>query len=933
MTPVCRRFRMWGLLGIVLLAWGIRLWRLDVQDIWWDEARNIDVALRPVGAILTAPELDIHPPGYFLLLHVWLIVAGVSPFTTRFFSLWWGVLLVPLMVLLARRLAIPNAGWAAALYVALAPFLVGEAQETRMYTLAFVLLAGAAWWFWAVWRGRPRAWLGLGAFMAFAVLVHYSTVFVLSAWYVWAVAGIGWLGVKEGRWDGSARRLARDLFRAGVWSLVLFAPQAPRAYRQIAPYGNPNLQVPTLSEYVYQLAQAFTVGLPAAPPWAWAVMVLVGGVLLAGLVWGINVPKYRPALLFLGASVGVPVAAYYGVLIDRATFAPRYISFVVPFFALLVGMGWAALWRWRPVGGIVSLALVAGLTAGIYADQLNPAYFREDTSALATWLMETTGPEDVVFIDVPYPLGFYYPRFSKDPAVVPPDEPSDIAPAYYLFVDVQTIGERLTMLAAGKRRVFWIQWFKSDTDPRGVVTYLLKKYGQWEARHAFRGYQVDVFQVPPDARYEVASEWQAVNVTFAGKVRAVEAALGQAPTPASLADRVVTPRPVWVALRWQRAGEPVAAYKASVRLWNPVGQLIAQDDRRLLNDRHLAPPFWSFQERPMNVYLLELPPGTPPGTYTVTVRVYTPADGQPLSVVGEAPAMAGVDAVIGQVRVARSPAFPEVSPVLLPGAPVALINAELGASQVAPGMVLPVSLLWQAQGASLPELHVRLRLVDAPGRAYSVWTAPPVPWYPTSRWTVGEVVRSLLGWRIAPETPPGRYRAELTLVAPDGTSWGPVVIGQVEILGRARRFEPPPVMYPLQPPPRLDDFAVLVGYDMAGDLQPRARLVITLTWRALGSADVSYTGFVQLLDANNRVLAQEDHVPQRGEAPTTSWLAGEFVQDRYELLLPETLPPGPYRLIAGLYDLRTMRRVPVVNAQGAPVADHVVLRMFSGEAP
>jgi len=90
-----------------------------------------------------------------------------------------------------------------------------------------------------------------------------------------------------------------------------------------------------------------------------------------------------------------------------------------------------------------------------------------------------------------------------------------------------------------------------------------------------------------------------------------------------------------------------------------------------------------------------------------------------------------------------------------------------------------------------------------------------------------------------------------------------------------------------------------------------------------------YTGFVQLLDPNNRVLAQEDHIPQRGAAPTTSWLPGEYVVDQYTLTLPESLPPGPYRLIAGLYDVRTMQRVPVIDAQGQPIGDHVLLQTFT----
>ena len=48
------------LLLIVLVAWGLRLVVLDRQDIWWDEARNIDVALRPftqvaIGCCMNGP--------------------------------------------------------------------------------------------------------------------------------------------------------------------------------------------------------------------------------------------------------------------------------------------------------------------------------------------------------------------------------------------------------------------------------------------------------------------------------------------------------------------------------------------------------------------------------------------------------------------------------------------------------------------------------------------------------------------------------------------------------------------------------------------------------------------------------------------------------------------------------------------------------------
>ncbi|NPA90856.1 MAG: hypothetical protein GXO55_05340, partial [Chloroflexi bacterium] len=450
----------WWILLFVLVAFALRVWRLDVQDIWWDEARNIDVALRPLTAIPLAPELDIHPPGYFILLHLWMRVAGHTAFATRFLSTWFGVLLIPLVYALARRLTMPRAGSFAAIYLALAPFLIGEAQETRMYTLAFVLLTLTAIALRATLQGRRRAWIALGILTAASVLVHYSTVFVLAALYLYAYLHL----LSRPTHHGSHNtHHALHLTLAGLLSLLLFLPQAPRAYQQIAPYGNPNLVVPSLREYLTQLWHAYTLGIPAEGPWvpyalaAWALITLAG---LGGYAWErgrrpARGERLTPLVCLIVATV-VPVLIYYAVLVQRATFAPRYISFVLPFLALLFGAAWAGWWQWhRLLGGSVTLAAIAILALGIRADQFNPQYFREDTSGLARWLVQHAGPDDVILIDVPYPLGFYYPRYSKDPDR-PPQGPDHLAPAYYLFVDIHHVDERLNRLAAGKKRVFWV---------------------------------------------------------------------------------------------------------------------------------------------------------------------------------------------------------------------------------------------------------------------------------------------------------------------------------------------------------------------------------------------------------------------------------------------------------------------------------------------
>ena len=144
-----------ALLGIVLLAWALRLVALTRQNIWWDEARNIDVALRAFWQVATAPELDIHPPVYFWMLHGWARLGGVTmempplqmAFITRLLSVVAGVASVALLYQLAWRASGSRAArWAgvlAALIGAFSPFWLAESQETRMYTVGFVWLLGA----------------------------------------------------------------------------------------------------------------------------------------------------------------------------------------------------------------------------------------------------------------------------------------------------------------------------------------------------------------------------------------------------------------------------------------------------------------------------------------------------------------------------------------------------------------------------------------------------------------------------------------------------------------------------------------------------------------------------------------------------------------------------------------------------------------------
>jgi len=95
----------------------------------------------------------------------------------------------------------------------------------------------------------------------------------------------------------------------------------------------------------------------------------------------------------------------------------------------------------------------------------------------------------------------------------------------------------------------------------------------------------------------------------------------------------------------------------------------------------------------------------------------------------------------------------------------------------------------------------------------------------------------------------------------------------------------------------------LSGYSWPEGSLPRAGgvLPVTLLWVATQPAGQDLTAFVQLLDAQGRLVAGYDQPPAQGRFSTALWLPGDRIVSRFPLKLPSGLAPGAYRLQVGLY--------------------------------
>lgn len=136
-------------------------------------------------------------------------------------------------------------------------------------------------------------------------------------------------------------------------------------------------------------------------------------------------------------------------------------------------------------------------------------------------------------------------------------------------------------------------------------------------------------------------------------------------------------------------------------------------------------------------------------------------------------------------------------------------------------------------------------------------------------------------------------------------------------LGRPDPSGLTPVLGPAvaAPPAFLEDATIgdavrLLGFDLQ---QAGETVQIDLRWQPLRPLEADYTSFVQLLAGDEKV-AQSDHQPGGVYYPTSLWQPGATVRDRHTLALPASIPPGPYRLLVGLYQLIDGEIVPLGSA-------------------
>jgi uncharacterized membrane protein len=176
-TKFCHPYWLWAMVGMLLLAYILRLVGLTAESLWIDEGYSLALASHDVHDIVQGAAADQHPPLYYLLLHLWLS-AGESVFYLRYLSVLIGMLGVAATALIGRAILGRKAGVAVALLLGCSPMHIWYSQEVRMYVLLALLATLSVYMLWRLIHNRG-GWVLYGLSTLLALYTHYFAGFIL----------------------------------------------------------------------------------------------------------------------------------------------------------------------------------------------------------------------------------------------------------------------------------------------------------------------------------------------------------------------------------------------------------------------------------------------------------------------------------------------------------------------------------------------------------------------------------------------------------------------------------------------------------------------------------------------------------------------------------------------------------------------------------
>lgn len=447
-----------------ICAFAVRSYRLGTESLWYDETISAMLANKAIAALIAHTAGDIHPPGYYILLHFWVQVVDPGhsrglEFLLSWPSLFFGVLIVTLLHALAKRLHNRKVGILAMVMAAVNPYHIWYSQEVRMYTLGAFLGLLCLWTALNVFERlsavteiddrepltrlrQPRslfltlcgyviaATAGLYTLYYFALVLISINAIILTKWMP-AVVRVSGQGPQISATRRAAWSVIAHWFAAQAAILMLWSSWLPIFWRQITQPPVPAWRTEwTLAQFGHNLAETFSalaVGQSLVGPWLYA-SAMLGVSLFALYRFGFVRHGGERATLFM--YVFLPVTLIYLVtLLILPIYHVRYLFIYAPPALIMMSSAITGLAHHSNYLLRSSLLLSVGLLLaifygyGIFRYWTAPEYRADDHRAATNLLVSQWRPGDVVLVNAGWAysaLQTYWPAAPHEEGIALP---------------------------------------------------------------------------------------------------------------------------------------------------------------------------------------------------------------------------------------------------------------------------------------------------------------------------------------------------------------------------------------------------------------------------------------------------------------------------------------------------------------------------------
>ncbi len=550
----------WLVIVITLIGGWMRVLLLYDKGMWLDETFSVWMANQSIVDILQwIVKIDQHPPLYYLLLHYWIALNGDTPYYVRMLSVLFGAGTIPIIYLIGKRMSGAVMGLAAAAILALSPFHIYFAQETRMYTLLTFNAAVAiyalvrlltdsravrpigsqfreylrAWRAsgpakpdsagnfsykvdtrnqtgWRAWIFRQHrlpiqpietdlAWVAFIVFSAATMLTHNTAVLFFLATNIFVLGLMLFQRIKKsGSQPAFHAPSLGNWVKAQIGILLLWSPWLFAFIKQASSvYQRFWIPKPTWDSIIRVLESFLTPSMSYVQGgYVMGLWILYALVLCLGLLY------YRKKIsqfLFLATLFAIPFLGELIVSIHRPIFWGRTLIWItIPLFLVLAAGIVQLRFRFLIIGGVGILGTINLFSAGDYYR----FFQKEDWYTAAGYVANFAEEGDLVLFNsnfVVIPFNYYFRTYEN---------------LYHIQVEKCGVPEdlfdsgipepkmtnsdipRLISLLSGHNRVWLVYSHDSYTDPMGLIPQTLASKMKLIRQRDFYGGQVQLYGTP-----------------------------------------------------------------------------------------------------------------------------------------------------------------------------------------------------------------------------------------------------------------------------------------------------------------------------------------------------------------------------------------------------------------------------------------------------